>query len=154
MDIGIARVIGDMLAFQSGPGRAGDDFAWLCLNITKANLLVFFVERQMRMFATSHRAERFPCFHGDLTVGFRGQSEDHFRRVQRGFNQRTTFRRAITLGVVELAEEIDLGLGVPRNALAAVTKFVHQGAERGETLVRRGVIALHHDNVRRSFTGD
>ena len=113
MDVGIARVIGDMFTFQTGPGWAGDDLARLRLDIAEANLLVFFVERQMRMFTTSHRAERFPRFHSNLTVGFRGEGEDHFRRVQCSFNQRTAFRRAFALGVVELAEEIDLRLGVP-----------------------------------------
>ncbi|VFS63474.1 Uncharacterised protein [Raoultella planticola] len=46
MNVGITGVVGDMLVFQARPGRAGDNLARLRLNITEADLLVFFVERQ------------------------------------------------------------------------------------------------------------
>jgi hypothetical protein len=47
VNVGITGVVGDVLAFQSGPGRAGDNFARLRLNIAEADLLIFFVQRQM-----------------------------------------------------------------------------------------------------------
>ena len=47
MNVGVSRVIGDVIAFQTGPGGAGDNFTRLRLNIAKANLLVLFVQRQM-----------------------------------------------------------------------------------------------------------
>ncbi|NYY80213.1 hypothetical protein DMH27_04060 [Raoultella planticola] len=51
MDIGVAGIVGDMFAFRAGPGRAGDDFTRLGLNIAKANLLIFFVDGQMGVIA-------------------------------------------------------------------------------------------------------
>ncbi|MNI49835.1 hypothetical protein D3C73_1044690 [compost metagenome] len=123
--VGIAGVVGDMLAFKTRPGWAGDDLARLCLNIAKTNLLVFFVQSQMRVITPGHRPQGLPGFHRHLTVGFRCQREDHFRGVQRGVDQRSAFRRAFTLGVVQLTEEIDFSLGVPRDAFPAVTQFIH-----------------------------
>ncbi|MPM72727.1 hypothetical protein SDC9_119703 [bioreactor metagenome] len=129
VNVGIACVIGDMFAFKAGPGRTGDDFARLRLDIAKTNLFVFFVQRQMRMVASGHRPQRFPGFHRHLTVGFRRQGEDHLRGIQRGVNQRSAFCRAFAFGVVQLAEEIDFRLGIPRNAFPTVTKLVHKRTE-------------------------
>jgi hypothetical protein len=51
-----------MLIFQARPGRAGDNFARLRLNIAEADLLVFFVQRQVRMVATGDLAQRRQAF--------------------------------------------------------------------------------------------
>ena len=65
MNVGVSRVIGDVIAFQTRPGGAGDNFTRLRLNIAKANLLVLFVQRQMGMFASGDLAQR-PGEGGDV----------------------------------------------------------------------------------------
>lgn len=42
--------------------RAGDNFARLCLNIAEADLLVFFIQRQMRMVTTGKFAQGSQAF--------------------------------------------------------------------------------------------
>lgn len=63
MHVGITGIVGDVLAFQSGPRRAGDNFARLRLNIAKADLLILFIERQMGMIAAGKLSQRLPGFH-------------------------------------------------------------------------------------------
>lgn len=125
VDVGIACVIGDMFTFQPGPGGAGDDFARLRLNIAKTDFLVFFVQRQMRMVASGHRSQRFPKLSPPPDRSFPVPGEDHLRRIQRGVYQWSAFRRTFAFGVVQLAKEIDLRLGIPRNTFPAVTELVH-----------------------------
>jgi hypothetical protein len=55
---------------------------------------------------------------------------------------------------VELAQLLDLGAGLPADALAAVAQLVHQGAERGEALEHVRVVALDHRDLRRGLAGD
>ena len=55
---------------------------------------------------------------------------------------------------VELAELLDLGAGLPADALAAVAQLVHQGAQRGEALEDVRVVALDHRDLRRGLAGD
>ena len=78
MNVGVSRVIGYVIAFQTGPGGAGDNFTRLRLNIAKANLLVLFVQRQMGMFAPGDLAQRLPRFDCNMTVSFRCQCQNHF----------------------------------------------------------------------------
>ena len=66
-----------MFIFQARPGRAGDNFARLRLNIAEADFLIFFVQRQMGVIAPGQFAEGLPGFDRDLTVGFRRKSQDH-----------------------------------------------------------------------------
>lgn len=77
VNVGIACVIGDVLALKAGPRRAGDDFARLRLNIAEADFLIFFVQRQMSVIASGQFAEGLPGFDRDLTVSFRRKGEDH-----------------------------------------------------------------------------
>ena len=58
MHVGITGIVGDVLAFQSRPRRAGDNFARLRLNIAKADLLILFIERQMGMIAAGKLSQR------------------------------------------------------------------------------------------------
>ncbi|MNL81311.1 hypothetical protein D3C87_2083910 [compost metagenome] len=60
-----------------------------------------------------------------MAVGFRGEREDDFRSIYRGIDQRTAFCWPIQLDVVQLAEEIDLSLCIPRDAFPAIAEFVH-----------------------------
>lgn len=51
-----------MFVLQTGPGRAGDDFARLRLNVAEANFLVFLVQRQMAVIAAGDVAQGLPGF--------------------------------------------------------------------------------------------
>ena len=77
VNVGIACVIGDVLALKAGPRRAGDNFARLRLNIAEADFLIFFVQRQMGVIAPGQFAEGFPGFDRNLTVSFWRKGEDH-----------------------------------------------------------------------------
>ena len=55
---------------------------------------------------------------------------------------------------VELLEELDLVLGVPAHALAAIAELGHQRSERGEALVEVGIVALDHGDRRHGLAGD
>ncbi len=143
-----------MFVFQARPGRAGDDLTRLRLNIAEADLLVFFVQRQMRMVAAGKFAQRFPRLHSYLTVSFRRESEDHLSGVNSGLQLRLAFRRAFRLGVVELTQQVHLALGIPGDTFTAVADGFQQRADRGETLVGRRIITLDRNNMRRGFTWD
>ncbi|KEP72127.1 hypothetical protein HR12_28095 [Microbacterium sp. SUBG005] len=116
-----------MLAFQTGPGRAGDDFTRLRLNIAEADFFIFFIQRQVGVVASGQFAQRFPRLHRHLTVGFRCQRKDHFGGINGRLDTRTAFRRTVELDVVQLAEELDLVLRVPRDPFPAVAELVQQG---------------------------
>ncbi len=79
MYVGITGIVGDVLAFQSGPRRAGDNFARLRLNIAKADLLILFIERQMGMIAAGKLPA--PAAFTATAVGFRREAENNFRGV-------------------------------------------------------------------------
>ena len=80
MHVGITGIVGDVLAFQSGPRRAGDNFARLRLNIAKADLLILFIERQMGMIAAGKLSQRLPAF---TATGrwFPGEAKNNFGGV-------------------------------------------------------------------------
>ena len=48
----------------------------------------------------------------------------------------------------------DLDLGIPVDALAAVAELFQQRTDRGELLVKVGIIPLDRDVVRRGLAGD
>ncbi|MNC48980.1 hypothetical protein D3C75_981270 [compost metagenome] len=108
----------------------------------------------MAVLAAGKFTERFPGFYRHVAVSFRREGEDHLRGVNRRLDARAAFRRAVELDVIQLAEEIDLILSVPRNAFPAVAQLVEQWAKRGKAFVGFRIITLDHRNVRRGFTGD
>ncbi len=108
----------------------------------------------MDVLAAGKFGQRLPGFDRHLTVGFRGEGKDHLRGVDCRLDARTAFRRAIELHIVQLAEEIDLILGVPRDAFPAIAELVQQRPEGGKALVGFRVVSLHHGDVRRGFAGD
>ena len=154
VNVGVARVIGHMLIFQDGPGRAGDNLARLGLNIAEADFLFLFILRQVRVIASGKLAQCRPGFHRDVAVGFRGQGQDHLCRINRRVQHRLAFRRAVRFGVVELAQQIHFALGVPGDPLPTVTDFLHQRADRGKALVGCRVVAFNRNNVRRGYARD
>ena len=95
VNVGVTRVIGDMFVFQTRPGRAGDNFARLGLNIAEADFLVFFVQGQMLVVATGDFTQRFPGFYCDLAVGFWCQGEDHLCGINRRVQHWLAFGRAV-----------------------------------------------------------
>ena len=154
MNVGVTGVVRNVFIFKARPCRAGDDFARLCLNIAEANLLVFFIQRQMRMVTAGKLAQGSPGFYSYLTIGFRCQRQDHLCRINCGIEHRLTFCRTFRFGVVELTQQIHLALGVPGNPFTAVTDFLHQRADRGKAFVSCRIIALYDHNVRCGFTWD
>ena len=66
VDVGIAGVVGNMLALEARPGRAGDDFARLGLNIAEADFFILFIARQVRVLAAGKFAEGLPGFYRHL----------------------------------------------------------------------------------------
>ena len=154
MHVGITGIVGDVLAFQSRPRRAGDNFARLRLNIAKADLLILFIERQMGMIAAGKLSQRLPGFHRHLAVGFRGEAKNNFGGVNGAVDPRPAFGRTVGLDVVKLAEEIDFALRIPRNAFPAVAKLIEQRAERGEAFPGGRIVAFHQGNRRCGFPGD
>ena len=146
--VGVAGVVRDRLALDAAPGRRADDLARLRLDVAEADLLVLAVQRQVRVVAAGLLAQRLPGLHRHVAVGLGRQLQDHLAGVDVGLDLRHAVGHA--LGghqAVELAELLDLGLGVPGDALAAVADLVHQRAERGEALVDVRVVALDHLHV-------
>jgi hypothetical protein len=125
-----------MLALKTGPGRAGDDFARLGLDIAEADFLVFFVQRQ-GVIAPGQLPERFQAFTATwpLVSGARA-------RITSDASIAVSIAGGLSPGrqldVVQLAEEIDLVLRVPRNAFSAVAELIHQRAEGREAFVGFG----------------
>ncbi len=154
VNVGVAGVIGDVLIFQTRPGRAGDDFARLGLNIAEADFLFLFIRRQMRVVTAGKFTQRCPGFHGHVAVGFRGQGQDHLCRINRGVQHWLTFGRAVRFGVVELTQQVHFGLGVPANPFPAVTDFFHQRADRGKALVGCRIVTFNRNDVRRRYARD
>ena len=149
MDVGVAGVVAHVLVFETRPGRTGDDLARLRLDVTEADRLVLLGQRQVAVVAAGEFRQRSPGLHGHVTVGFRCQAEDDLGGIDGRLDLRPALADALIAHlVVQLAEEIDLMLGVPVDALAAVAELVQQRAERGELLVGVRIVALDHRHVR------
>ncbi len=81
MDVGVASVVAHVIVFQARPGRAGNDLAWLGLDVTEANRLVPLGHRQVAVVDAGEFRQRCPGFHRDMAVGFRRQGQDHFGSI-------------------------------------------------------------------------
>ena len=127
VDIGVAGGVADMLGFHAAPGRRGDDLARLRLHIAEANFVVFAGLGEMGVVQAGVLAQGFPSLHRDLSVGLRGQHQHHFGGINVGFDARQAKADALTGdGAVQFGQLLDLGLGIPAYALAAVANFGHQ----------------------------
>ena len=153
--VGVAGVVADGLALDAAPGRAADDLARLRLHVAVADLLVLAVQRQVRVVAAGLLAQGLPGLHRHVAVGLGRQLQDDLAGVDVGHDLRHALGHAFGQRLaVELAELLDLGAGLPADALAAVAQLVHQGAERGEALEHVRVVALDHRDLRRGLAGD
>ncbi|VAL70922.1 Uncharacterised protein [Enterobacter kobei] len=108
----------------------------------------------MRVVTTRKLAQRCPRLHRHVAVGFRRQGQDHLCGINRRVQHGLAFRRAVRFGVIELTQQIHFALGIPGNPFPAVTDFLHQWTDRGKSLVRRRVITLHRNDVRRGHARD
>ena len=150
--VGVAGVIGNRLALDAAPRGRADDLARLRLDVAKADLLIFAVDRQMRVGASGLLAQRLPGLHRHMAVGLGRQHQHHLGSVDVGLDLRHAAGDAFGDDEdIELAELLHFGLRVPGDALAAVADLVHQGAQRHEALIDVGVVALDHLHVRRGL---
>src|SRR5215475_8688746 len=107
----------------------------------------------MGMVATGCLAERMPGLYGDLTIGFRGEIEDDFGRIDVGLDARTPLRGATVIyPIVQVAEATHFVLGIPADPLATVSELVRKRANGRETTIRIGIVALDHRDLRRGDT--
>src|SRR6185437_4914423 len=110
-----------MLALDARPGRRRDDLAWLRLKIAKSDLLILARVGEMFVLPPGDFPQRFPGLDRNLAVGFRGQIEDHFRRIDVALDTRAPVgRSAVVHPIIEVAEALHFVYGVPGNALAAI----------------------------------
>ena len=143
--VGVAGVVADLLRLQSRPDWRGDDLARLRDDVAEADFLVFLRDGEMAVVTPGEAAERFPGLDRDLAIGLRREAEDHLAGIDVAFDPRQALARALLGdGAVEPLEEVDLMLGIPAHALAAIAELGHQRSERGEAFVEVGIVALDH----------
>ena len=99
----------------------------------------------MRVIAPGILRQGLPRLHRHFTVGLGRERQDHFRGIDVRVNARTALGRSV-LGhyAIETAEQVDLVLGIPRDALAAIAELVHEGPERRKPVVEVWVVAFDH----------
>jgi hypothetical protein len=109
----------------------------------------------MGVLAPGEPAERGPSFDGDLAVGFRRQRQDDLGGVDIALDLGQALGRAFLRDdAIQALEEVDLVLGVPSHALAAVAELGHEWAQRREALIEVGIVALDHRDRRHGLAGD
>src|SRR5215813_1452771 len=154
VDVGVACVVTDLLALDTGPRRRANDFARLGLQVAEANLFVLARLGKMCVIASGSPAERLPRLDRHLAVGLRGEHEDRLRCIRISFDPRLPLRRTrLRHRTVECRERLDLLLGVPADAFTSVTELCHERSERGKALVGVRVISLDDYDLRRSLPG-
>ena len=135
VDVGIAGVVADLLAFQPRPGRRRDDLARLGDDVAETDLLVLLrQQRQMRARGRSScRALPRPRRPRRWS---REPASAAPRRHRCGLDAARPWpdhrRRRRSGGALRL---LDLVLGLPGDALDAVADLLHQRPERREALV-------------------
>src|SRR6185437_14545023 len=130
---GVAGRVADVLALDPRPGRRGDDLAGLRLDVAETDLLVLARIGEVGVIAAGDLSQRLPGLDRDLAVGFRGEIENDFGGVDVGFDAGPSVRRAaIVHHMIDAAKALDLVLGVPADALAAVAELVGERPERRE----------------------
>ena len=149
--VGVAGGVAHFFALHARPNRRSNNLARLGDDVAEADLRVLAGINQVRMVAAGDFAQRLPCFFRNMAVGFRCQRQNHLGRIDGGVDFRLAFARAFGLHAVEFAQVFHFVLGIPRHAFAVVVHFFQQGADRGEFLVNRAVVAFHHGHGRHGF---
>jgi hypothetical protein len=129
--IGVAGVVADRLALDAAPGGRADDLARLRLDVAEADLLVLAVQRQVGTWSRRSACPAPPRPSRPRGRWFRAPAAAPLRR--RRCRSRSSACPGHALGpsqAVELAELLDLGLGVPADALAAVATLSIRGPGR------------------------
>ncbi len=90
-----------------------------------------------------------------MAVGFRRQRQNHFT----GVDCRVDLRAALADTflehfVVQLAEKLDLVIGVPADALATVTQLFEHRPKRAELLEGVRIVTLDNHHIRAVLAGD
>ena len=125
--VGVTGVVADLLRLQPGPDRRGDDLARLGDHVAEADLLVLLRDGEMGVLAPGESAQRGPCLDRHLAVGLGRQRQDHLGRVDVALDPGQPLRRPLVRDdAIQALEEVDLVLGVPGHALAAVAEFRHE----------------------------
>ena len=149
VDIGVTGIIGNMLIFQTGPGRRTDYFPRLSQQVMEANFFILFGEGQMTVVSAGKFPEGLPRLDCHLTIGLGGQAENHLGSINCRFNFGAAFVNALfAMDPVELTEKGHLVVGIPVNALATIAKFFQHRPERGEALIGIRIIALDDHHIR------
>ena len=109
---------------------------------------------QVRMFAPCGFFQRMPRFHGDVAVGFWCQHQDDFAGINRGFDFGPACGRTIQLYTVQGGKVVDLLLGFPVDPFATIAQLIKHWPKRLEAFIDGGVVPLHGNKRRSSFTRD
>ena len=81
----------------------------------------------MLVVAASEFAEGAPSFNCNISTGFRGQGQNHFRCIDRCFQTWTTFAHTrLGYTMVQVAEELDFFLGIPVDSFPTIAQFIQQ----------------------------
>src|SRR3546814_4294480 len=114
---GVAVVGADVSVVQARTGRAGNDLARLCRNVAETNGLVSLGQRQVAVIDAGEFRQGRPSLDGHLAVGFRGQGQNHFGRVNGAVDLRPPLAdTGVDLMMIELTEEFHFIVGVPVDA--------------------------------------
>src|SRR5579883_69857 len=98
----------------------------------------------MRMVAAGHFTKRFPGLDRHFAVSFWRQIENYFCCIDVCVDTRPPLGRAAAVdAVIEFAQSLHFMLGVPDDALAAVSELIGKRSEGGETTIGIGIVALH-----------
>ena len=152
MHVGVTCGIAHFFAFHAGPNRRSNDFTRLRHNVAEADSGVFARVNQVRMVAACRFPQGFPCFFGNMAVGFGRQRQNHFCRIDRGFQFRLAFTRTFRTYAVQFAQEFHFVFRIPRHAFTVVVDFFQQRTNCRIFFIYFAVITFHHGNVRHGFS--
>src|SRR5690606_37968394 len=147
VDVGPAGVVADLVALDPRPCRRANDLAQLRGDVAEADLLALVALGQVHVVAAGGVAKGLPRLHRYLAVRLRRPAEVGFAGVHVAFDPWPAGGPPFGDLAVEPAQQLDLILRIPVQALAAVAEAVQQRAERGEALVGGRVVALHHGDI-------
>ena len=127
MHVGVARVVADMLAFEPRPDRRRDDLARLGRDVAEADLLLFLAFSEVAVLAAGGLAQASQA----LTATSPLVSGASIRIVSQASISLSIFGRP-AVGrqdpAIEIAEQLDLMLGVPVEALGPIAELLEQRA--------------------------